>query len=102
MDKYSIPFFYNIRDGVYCQGEEVVYINQEETKILGVFREKLYRSDAIKFLLYKKALFIEFRGHQYGSLTLTVEDLLGQFRVCCIKPPQELRLHADEYDIEFE
>lgn len=102
MDKYQIPFFFNIRDGVFCQGEDIIYINQEETKILGVFREKLYRDTPVKFLLYKKALFINFRGHQYGSLTLTVEDLLGQFKVCCIAPVHPQRLHANEYDIEFE
>lgn len=104
MDAIQIPFVYTIKNGELFNEERTVIINEEEVHIIGVRTETLFKNDNRRFLPVRTALFINFKGNQYGNVGMSVNELLSQLKTCCIPGtnPIFLRLHSIEHAIEFE
>jgi hypothetical protein len=104
MDTIQIPFEYIIKNGELFNEKRTVIINEEEVRILGVKTETLFKNDNRRFLPVRTALFITFRGNQYGNTELSLSEFLSQLKTCCIPgiDPILLRLHSIEHAIEFE
>lgn len=104
MDTIQIPFEYTIKNGELFNEKRTVIINEEEVHIIGIRTETLYKNDNQRFLPIRTALFINFKGNQYGNTELSVDELLSQLKTCCIPgtDPILLRLHSIEHAIEFE
>lgn len=103
MDTIQIVFEYTIKNGELFDHKRTIIINEPELRIIGVKTEVLFKNDNLRFLPVRTALFINFRGNQYGNVGMSVDELLSQLKMCCvIHPPSNERLHSIEHAVEFE
>lgn len=86
------------RDGQLLTCATDVFIDCSTTKINGEKTEKAWDAVNEKFMRVT-GFFINYKGIEYGSIDV---DQDAYFALCVAACGDEFRLHADEYDYEFE
>lgn len=96
---YSFLFYFTIKNGQLCKLSYIT-VNEEELQILGSITQQIYQDNILRPFITKTALYINFRGNQYGSETLTKDMLISQLKYCCAPGPNN-RIHSIMHAVEF-
>jgi hypothetical protein len=78
---------YNVEDGVLLPCEKAVAVNPRKVKVIGdVLNQDILLEDGVLF--GKLDLFqISYKGHLYGSTTMTLGSYMGLVNDCCPSGP---------------
>jgi hypothetical protein len=101
MGSFQFLFYYTIKNGQLCDSEKYISINEDDLEINGIKRDRIFQDNILRPFVWKIALYITFRGNQYGSETLTMDVLISQLKNCCTPAPLYQRIHSTEHAIEF-
>jgi hypothetical protein len=92
-------FTYDIRDRVFCHGENTVVIDIESAVILGEYNTWMIWDNQIRGYVETKALMVQYEGFEYGSTTSTGEELKCN---PCSDPQNPFQIFEPQFEKQFE
>lgn len=99
LDVQLILFPYRTKGGVLETKDCTLVLDIEHLKIIGQVRRIVY--DPVKIRpVYMTGLFIQYENIEYGSLSMTLDQLMAEV-LACNCGELDFRIHSIEHALEF-